>query len=73
MLAKGRPGERWRRVFIGDPEGARCSDAPPALTAMPSKAEGGGLTSGRGGPGCPASYRLFQLERETFMEMHVSC
>ena len=29
MVAKANPGERWRRAFIGDPEGARCCDAPP--------------------------------------------
>ena len=29
MLAKGRLGERWRRLFTGDPEGARCSHHLP--------------------------------------------
>ena len=29
MVAKAKHGERWRRAFLGDPEGARCCDAPP--------------------------------------------
>lgn len=31
QVAKARPGERWRRLFRGDSDGARCSDCPAGM------------------------------------------
>ena len=36
MLAKGRLGERWRRLFTGDPEGARCGHHLPTSCSSPA-------------------------------------
>lgn len=31
-LTKGQPGENWRRLFRGDPDGARCMEPPYRIT-----------------------------------------
>ena len=30
-VAKGEPGRRWERLFVGDPDGARCLEPPYSL------------------------------------------
>ena len=32
ILHKGLPGEHWRRLFRGDPDGARCMHAPYSIS-----------------------------------------
>lgn len=32
ILSKAVPGEHWRRLFRGDPDGARCLQSPYRLT-----------------------------------------
>lgn len=56
-IPKAEPGERWRRLFRGDSDGARCMQPPYALT---------GAGRGRGGRGAgavrlPARQQLLAL------------
>ena len=64
MLAKGRPGERWKRAFSGDPEGARQWGGGGSEADLKQLGDGGGIL--------PEPYRLVQLEKEVVLEMQVS-
>lgn len=42
VLPKAAPGERWRRLFRGDPDGARCLEPPYSVMG---KSQGGKMAS----------------------------
>ncbi|GAX76439.1 hypothetical protein CEUSTIGMA_g3884.t1 [Chlamydomonas eustigma] len=83
MIAKANVGEAWKRLFMGDPEGARCCDPPPQVTmAQVKKAEAVLLVPqdscreeqakiAKAIGGCAATYVLKQLETEVVIELQV--
>eukprot|EP00798_Chlamydomonas_sp_ICE-L_P029611 gene29611-17892_t len=79
IMPKARTGERWRRLFQGDPDGARCVDPPTTVTAWPNQEGPSGCTASyilvqtdgnaESPSGCPASYSLVQTEGDVVLEM----
>ena len=65
VLPKAAPGERWRRLFRGDPDGARCLEPPYAI-----------MGEGGAGSPCPRQCReqvSSSVWTETLTCLHTAC